>query len=204
VKLSCKPRKRQCNMESWKRNRRKHGRQHGLAYTSSTGKLVKEKQACLSGCLCQCKLKCSDRLTAADRQQLFDSFYRMDEDAKNAYICASVKVLPPTVRLCRAKRHRAITFFYYITVGCSSLRVCKKAFMNLHAITAGKVRFIAEQLASGCSAPRPTSRGKHNNRSNRCPEDMVSKVKEHIGMFPAEESHYSRTCTETSLILILI
>ena len=74
VKLSCKPRKRQCNMESWKRNRRKHGRQHGLAYTSSTGKLVKEKQACLSGCLCQCKLKCSDRLTAADRQQLFDSF----------------------------------------------------------------------------------------------------------------------------------
>ena len=100
----------------------------------------------------------------------------------------------PTVRLCQAKRHRAISFVYYVSVGCNSLRVCKNAFMKLHAISGGKVRFIAEQLSSGSTAPRPSARGKHNNRFNRCTEDIVSNVKEHIRMFPTEESHNSRTC----------
>jgi len=116
----------------------------------------------------------------------------LNEDAKNAYICANMKPLAPTVRLCQAKHHRAISFVCYVTVGCSSLPVCKNAFMKLHAISGGKVRF--EQLSSGRTAPRPSARGKHNNRFNRCPEDMASNVKEHIRMFPTEESHYSRTC----------
>ena len=190
LKQSAKPRKRQRNMESWKRNQRKHARQHGFAYTSSAGKHVEAKHICLSGDLCHCRLECSDRIPAADRQKLFESFYMLDEDAKNAYICANMKPLAPTVRLCQAKRHRAISFVYYVTVGCNSLRVCKNAFMKLHAISGGKVRFIGEQLSSGRTAPRPSARGKHNNRFNRCPEDMVSNVKEHIRMFPAEESHY--------------
>jgi len=66
--------------------------------------------------------------------------------------------------------------------------------MKLRAICENKLRFIGEQLTSGCIAPKPCARGKHNNRRNRCPDDVVEKVMLYIRMFPAEESHYSRTC----------
>jgi len=66
--------------------------------------------------------------------------------------------------------------------------------MKLRAISESKLRFIGEQLTSGCTAPKPCARGKHNNRRNRCPDDVVEKVMLYIRMFPAQESHYSRTC----------
>jgi len=108
----------------------------------------------------------------------------MDENGKNAHIFASMKSVAPRIQLCQTKRHRTITFMYFVTVGCSSVRVCKKAFTQLHAVSASKVRFIGEQLASGCAAPRPTVRGTHSTRYNRCLEQLVSGVKEISECFP--------------------
>jgi len=72
--------------------------------------------------------------------------------------------------------------------------VCRTVFAKLHAISESKLRFIGEQLSSGYTAPKSCTRGKHNNRRNRCPDDVVAKVMLHIRMFPTEESHYSKTC----------
>ena len=99
------------------------------------------------------------------------------------------------VRLCQAKKHRNISFVYYMIVGTNSRRVCKKAFIQLHMITASKVYHIGQQVAAGRSAPSPCLRGKHSNRPSRISVDMELKVKEHISLFPVDESHYLRNKT---------
>ena len=66
------------------------------------------------------------------------------------------------------------------------------AYIRLHQITKAKVAHIALQVSAGLSAPRPAARGKHVSRPHRYPQTVLSKVAEHIRMFPSETSHYSR------------
>ncbi|CAG9773256.1 unnamed protein product [Ceutorhynchus assimilis] len=50
---------------------------------------------------------------------------------------------------------------------------------------------VSEKRASG-SLLEKDKRGKHQNRPNKVPDEVVATVKNHIESFPARESHYSR------------
>jgi len=100
-----------------------------------------------------------------------------------------------------AARHRQQSFGYYVTLECHRVRICKKAFAALHQITNSKIDHVLKQLAAGLSAPRPVQRGKHNNRPQRVNESKVKQVKQHIMLFPAESSHYSRESNPNRMYL---
>jgi len=186
-----KSRKRVRNVNTWLRVKRKLARQSGEQYLSANGNLVKAKKPCTDRCLCTCKLRCSEKFSVDERQQLYDIFYSMDGNAKNAYIFQCVKASSPKVRFCAATKHRAVTFTYFVTVGAEVRRVCKKAYTELHQVTSSKLAHIGKQVSLGFSAPRPDGRGKQKNRPHRCTNEEMARVAEHINMFPAEESHYS-------------
>jgi len=65
--------------------------------------------------------------------------------------------------------------------------------MHLHSISQSKVDYIVQQTKTGIPTARPSKRGKHTNRPNKLPEERAELVHEHIRLFPAEKSHYSRT-----------
>ena len=188
-----KSRKKKRNVEQWKASQRKLARQTGQQYTSSSGRTVEAKRPLLNEDLCKCRMKCGDKLSSDQRQEIFNQFYAMDEDTKNTHLFHLMKPLKPKFLLCEAVRHRSISFAYYVTVDGESHRVCKTAFIRLHRITGGKVDHIGRQLASGRAGPLPHARGKHHNRPNRCSDVLRAQVCEHIGSFPAEQSHYSRS-----------
>uniref|UniRef100_A0A915K0J0 Uncharacterized protein n=1 Tax=Romanomermis culicivorax TaxID=13658 RepID=A0A915K0J0_ROMCU len=49
--------------------------------------------------------------------------------------------------------------------------------------------------------PARRHQGKHENQPNKVPEDEIERIESHIRSFPAESSHYSRSCNPNHLYL---
>lgn len=75
VKLRSRKRVRRC--DTWKKNIRKMKRTMGEKYTSdTTNKEVGEKSVQPINCP-KCRLKCSDKISAEQRQMIFQELYRL-------------------------------------------------------------------------------------------------------------------------------
>ena len=99
------------------------------------------------------------------------------------------------------ENHREMSFRYSVNVSSETVYICKRAFMRVHDISASKIRHITDQIKSGSTAPHPSQRGKHGNRPNMLPLEAVQQVINHIKLFPAESSHYSREKNSSRLYL---
>ena len=187
-------RKRLRNGSMWKRNVQKRARIEGKEYTAANGKCVPAKFPKLDESLCthKCRLNCGGNISNDMRSQIFTEYYAMSHEAQNAHLFACLKCSPPKSALLNTDRPRGITVRYTVTSGGSTISVCKKAFMNLFLISQSKVDHIVQQARSGQAAARPSLRGKHDNRPNRISQQKIEEVKEHINLYPAERSHYSR------------
>lgn len=184
-------RKRLRKDTAWKRNKRKRARTHGLPYINTVGKHIEGKQPVLQECLCtaKCRWNCSDNFSDADRQRLFVQFYDLDSEAQKLALTACFEAYKPLVTVRSADKHRQLSFRYFVTVN-RRIRVCKKALQALYQVSRGRLNGIAERICQGTAAT-PSRQGKHKNRPNKTPEAQIQQVVEHIGLFPAESSHYS-------------
>lgn len=89
---------------------------------------------------------------------------------------------------------------YTIKIGTAEQRVCKKGFCSLYGISKKRVELIVSHLQDNIPAPRDM-RGKHVNRPNRIPENIIHQIDSHIQSFPKRTSHYSRTKNENKYYL---
>ena len=69
----------------------------------------------------------------------------------------------------------------------------QRALASLLQISLSKIDQILVQIKAGNSAPRSSQRGKHDKRPNKISPEQLQAAMEHIGSFPCEMSHYSRT-----------
>ena len=196
-------RKRKRNEARWKRNAIKRARETGSSYTSYTGELVPEKTAPVDVPLCpeKCRLKCSSRISNASRQELFDAYYSLNCTAQDVHLFQCISSRKPKLHLADASNQRLVTIYYTVVVDGGRVRVCKTAFQRMHSITKGKVDHIVRQHKAGLTTAVPSRRGMHSNRPNRVSEGRLEFVREHIRSFPADVSHYSRSCNPNRLYL---
>ena len=187
-------RKRMRNEKQWHRVRSKRAREMGQEYVTSTGRTVPAKGV-PEGALCgeKCRRQCNRKVHVAARQQIFDSYYKMDTNSQNAYIFKSAEPCKPKMQRLDAKKHRSLSFRYKVIVDGESVYVCRNAFILLHQISHSKVKHITDQIISGATAPHPCLSGRHSNRPNRISAQSFQEVTEHIKLFPTESSHYSRS-----------
>jgi len=137
-------------------------------------------------------MKCGDKISDDQRQTLLSTFYSLDEDSKNNYIFHNITAYDPVMMRSNARKHRQKSYAYYVTIDARRIRICKCAFAVLHQISNSKIDHILQQVAAGQSAPKPACRGKHSNRPKKMSNEKIEQVKEHIQLFPAHSSHYSR------------
>ena len=67
------------------------------------------------------------------------------------------------------------------------------------AITSQVVRTAVKKILKtpgGVLISEPDYRGKHDNRPNSYPDEMLNEVRQHIESFPVMESHYCRKDTK--------
>ena len=160
-------RKRLRNGMTSKAVARMMARQAGLEYMSSTGIMIPRKLPAIYENLCNCKKKCSEKISSEERASIFNNYYNMDETSKNVYLFESISSMPQKVKLLNVKKPRSATFAYCVTLSGNKILICKEAFCALHRITASKVRFICNKVASGKASSLTSKRGKHSNRPFR-------------------------------------
>lgn len=136
----------------------------GLSYKSAckSGKIIPAKSMCTDEILChdKCKRKCGSKINLEERKKIFDSFYKLDGEGQNCYLFKSIEPFKPISIRADAKNHHILSFRskYYV------IAICKKAFGRLHAVTYSKIDYLLNQMKAGASAPKPSERGKHDNR----------------------------------------
>ncbi|CAH1110975.1 unnamed protein product [Psylliodes chrysocephalus] len=89
------------------------------------------------------------------------------------------------------KREKKKKFISNIKVNEQEYPVYKNAMWAIHGITKFRVENIAKSLKSNIM-PQPDMRGRHLNRPNKIPENVVRTIDDHIRSFTRRSSHYSR------------
>jgi len=126
------------------------------------------------------------------RLDIFQAYYSLDAGEKDVYLFGCMRGSKPKMLLSDTERHREISVSYVLRNDEMDVRLCKKAFMKLHNISQSKVDHIVSQGKLGLPTARSSFRGKHTNRPNKLSDERRQLVHEHIMMFPAESSHFSR------------
>lgn len=189
-------RKRQINKNCWKKVKAQQRRNLGHGYLTS----LKEKscQPRTLGPPCSCKKECRT-LMQGQEKTIFHSFWNLNGfEKQNAYLFGIIKsvgkkrVYPKKTK--RQQSSRSNTFKYYVKVNGKDQEVCKQEFLSIHGLQNSKRRVynICRQISQGLSTPKSDGRGRHKNRKNRLPEEMIQSVHQHIQAIPKYISHYSR------------
>ena len=79
---------------------------------------------------------------------------------------------------------------FYVNAGRVSVRVCKVAFLRIHAVSNGRLSRALKSQSDNGGSPHNDKRGKHVP-SNKISDEDLRGVKEHIESFPKYQSHYS-------------
>lgn len=88
-------RRKKSNPNSWKRTIKAKARSAGKQYTTATGKVVKAKRI-NTGTLCteKCRFNCSLNVSIDQREYILQKYYKLNLQAKNVFICKSLKKKP--------------------------------------------------------------------------------------------------------------
>lgn len=174
-----------------KKQQRKVKRNRGEAYVTSKGKSVSAKT--FSNPPCNCKMKCTDKVTEEQRKDMFDRFYRMGSfQAQNAYISGLCQQGTPKVHRVRdgSRGNKKVSISYHLQLADRNQKVCKLFFLKTFQISDGRCFRALKKIRDGCE-PGSDLRGKQPS-VNKVDEARLQIVKNHIESFPAYQSHYTR------------
>jgi len=91
---------------------------------------------------CGCHLNCFETVAEPQRKRLFEVFWKTANlNIQNAYICGCVKVVEVAKRYTArgAESQCSNSRVFYVRNGRVSTRVCKAAFVAIHAISNGRL-----------------------------------------------------------------
>lgn len=190
-----KKNRKSVNPATWKRNIKKTCIAEGKSYVNWKGVNVGPRQ---TGPNCHCKFKCFEKVSEEKRKVVLKNFNEIgDKQMQTTYLGGLIETT--NVARVRAKtrerKSRSCVHKYNIRLGMETVRVCRSAFRAMHGISKKRVDNIAKTFCNQNITPPTSKQGKHKNRKNRIPDDVVQKVNDHIKSFPRRESHYSRIKT---------
>ncbi|KAF0742047.1 E3 SUMO-protein ligase KIAA1586-like, partial [Aphis craccivora] len=181
-------RKRKKNIENWKKNKAALQRSQGKEYISQKGKIVPAKSVNKHQlCQLRCRLQCSTNIDIESRNNLFNEYYKMDVNVKNAYIFKSIKKLETGRKTVNStpKKERSHTFQYFVKTEEKDVKVCKTAFCEIYQIGREKIELIQNQLKFNVSCL---------DRKEKCKEDNMSS-----SFLVKEDSYRNIFCTRFNL-----
>lgn len=153
----------------------------------SPGKRVPAK---IMGPPCSCRMNCGQKVSEADREQLYNLFWNIRNwEQRKQYIALPIKVSPKNRARCRNNvdvNRRQVTFTYSLAIAGQLVTVCKAMFISTYAVSEKFVRDAIEKkrLAPG-GVIGPDQRGKRSPKIKKS-EAVKEVVREHIRSFPAE------------------
>lgn len=171
----------------------KKARREGVEFVTAQGVLVEAK---VTGPDCTCRNLCMSEFSVEEKANIIKCVY--GGKPKNE----SDTFLMGLINRCDVARHRPkddkskpieSSFTYCALKGNTKVQVCRKAFVNLHALSNKSLQRLTTLLNSGKS---PVDRRGQHGKQPRKPDDIIIKIRDHIESYPKKMSHYaSQTVT---------
>lgn len=160
----------------------------GKSYVGVRNK--KEQKEKEMGEVCSCKKECFNKITANERSQIFERFWKLGSHEKQwEFILRHISSQNIKKMQLERKSTRSQTIIYNLPQNVrDKLVVCKKMFLSTLGITEKWVYTAIEKEESVIE----DRRGKHLIRPNRMKEATAQGVIDHIKQFPVVDSHYTR------------
>lgn len=186
-----KGKKRQLHKEEHVREKEKIARLEGKEFVTSKGILVPAKS---TGPSCECKHKCVDSFSLVEKANIINNLYngrpKNEQDTSLIGYIEKHDVARHRPSTENSKQHDA-SYKYFALKGTFRVEVCRKAYISLHSLSHKKVLRLTNILGKGKTPV--DMRGKHQNRGNAFPQEILIHMNEHIQSFPQHTSHYSST-----------
>ncbi|XP_064076612.1 uncharacterized protein LOC135194702 [Vanessa tameamea] len=181
-----KGRKRKRNEQSWKQNKAKSLRNAGKQYISKKNKTSKSRSV-----QSPCSDKCSEKITAEQRQTIFDAYWNLGQvDAQRSFIISCMTDITPRYKYTNARNPRNCNQAFHNLFEGQSVRVCKTFFIKTLDISDRVIRTVKDKIDKHGFLSRDR-RGQHINHI-RIDEQLIKDIKEFIDAIPRIESHYIR------------
>ncbi|CAH0397337.1 unnamed protein product [Chilo suppressalis] len=193
LKVNC--RKKQKQVDKWKRVVSKVARLKGSPYHSTVAKKKPNVEGRQLKPPCACRHKCYEKIPDNIRLQIFKEFWKTCSswDQRRQFLANHITKEPKHLMKTNGNLdtdRRKFTYIYRLVVNSESQKVCKVMFLNTLCIGDKFLKLsLVKQLDCGLVAP--DQRGKHIP-SNKSPAVVIQSVIDHINMYPNYESHYSR------------
>lgn len=162
--------------KSWQRNQQKKNRQEVKEYTTSKGKIVKDRLPKESP-QCKCRYLCGNIITEEERFAVNRQYWGLGAYGKQQVFLAHNITTRSCKRSLVGGSRRSNTRTY--TLG--EKQVCKKFFMATLNISDGAITVACNKARQGVS---DDFRGRHGLQ-RKTDEDTVALIKQHIESFPA-------------------
>jgi len=116
-----------------------------------------------------------------------------EKEKQDIYLCGLIQV--KDIVYCRprtgVKKPISVTNKFILKINSMEYNVCKRTFISVYSITMARVDRLVYCNKSNNPNPKDL-RGKHSNRSNKIPDNILKQLDNHIKSFPNHQSHYSR------------
>ena len=138
----------------------------------------------------ECRCNCYSFFSPEEQTKIFQTFNCLkDHSTQNTYLQGCVQV-KPSDRIRRPRQENGKqrkSFTYSVTCERKTIYVCQAAFLGLHGIKKSRLK----RKVLNFEAHILDGRGSHANHAKI--EAVKNRVRKHIQLFPARESHYSRS-----------
>jgi len=188
--------KRKRNPSVWKANVRRKLCQSGKEYVSRRGKTIPAKTIkTRKDCSSSCKFGCTKKISAEERQNIFEDFYKLSQNEKYHFYGRTTEKIDKLRCVKKGSpSHRHCTFHYFLFVGNDKHRICKDFYLGTLDVSQKPIYNFHEKKNPITGTPSPDNRGKHAKKV--VTEAQKQEVRDHIDSFPRVESHYTRSQTK--------
>lgn len=184
-----KRRKGIINKSNYKKEVIKIARSQGKQYINSRGNVVPAKT---TGPDCNCRDACTTKFSVQEKDDLILSLYgNRTKNEQDTYLMGNIERHEIVRKVAKddSTKPKSSSFTYFAFKGTERIKICRKAFLSLYSVS-NKAVFRLSTLVASKQTPID-KRGKHENRGNVLPRDVVQKIDMHISDFPTKTSHYS-------------
>lgn len=182
-------RKRVRNEREKQDNKSKRLKNSGEAYVGCRSKKEFKKKTIKAECKCQ--KKCGVKINQQQRESIMQQYYQLANHELQWQFIAKHTIAEEIKKVTiNRKNNRTQTIKYYFYLDTEKVQVCKTFFINTLSISHQTVYTALEKIKydKGFS----DNRGCHDNRPRKMSLETEENIKEHIQLFPAVESHYTR------------
>ncbi|KAK6178325.1 hypothetical protein SNE40_013124 [Patella caerulea] len=191
-------RKRKRYINKWKKCERKRQRQAGQAYTGSRGQAIPKRNVkTKKDCLGSCKFKCCSKVSHSDRQNIFASFWSLNDNEKNHFYSKTIDraIKSRNRSKSKDKSRRTFSYIYNLYIEDSKIRVCKVFYLSTLDISQRRISYYFENKNDTASSTPMCGDQRGSKTKDRINQENKDFVREHIQSFPKVESHYCRQST---------